>query len=110
MNAVQEQLTRKGITPGKAGVHSGFTETSIMLMLRPDLVNMDKAAPGLTDEAFYRPENIGKSQIDSFIHGIRSQTQNGILGDPTGANATVGKTIFDARVSDITSEIAGNLK
>ena len=109
INAMQEQLTQKGITPGKAGVHSGFSETSIMLMLRPELVNMDKAAPGLTDEAFYQPENIGKSQISSFIHGIKSQTENGILGDPTGANADIGKKIFDAKVNDIVSEITSNL-
>lgn len=110
MNALQEQLTQKGITPGKAGVHSGFTETSIMLMLRPELVNMDKAAPGLTDEAFYRPENISKSQISSFIHGIKSQSNNGILGDPTGANADIGREIFNAKVHDIVSEITRNLK
>ena len=78
-------------------------------MLRPDLVNMDKAAPGLTDEAFYQPENIGKSQISSFIHGIKSQVENGILGDPTGANADIGKEIFDAKVNDIVSEITSNL-
>lgn len=110
MNAIQEQLTQKGITPGKAGVHSGFTETSIMLMLRPELVNMDKAAPGLTDEAFYQPENISKSQISSFIHGIKSQSKNGILGDPTGANADIGKEIFEAKVNDLVSEINVNLR
>ena len=109
MNALQEQMTRKGITPGKAGVHSGFTETSIMLMLRPELVNMAEAAPGLTDEAFYRPDNISKSQISSFIHGIKSQSQNGVLGDPTGANAASGKEFFDARVSDLVAEISANL-
>lgn len=109
MNAIQAQLTQKGITPGKAGVHSGFSETSIMLMLRPDLVNMDKAEPGLTDEAFYQPKNISKSQINSFIHGIKSQSKNGILGDPTGANADIGKKIFEAKVKDIVSEITGNL-
>jgi creatinine amidohydrolase len=109
MTAMQEQLNQKGITLGKAGVHSGFTETSIMLMLRPELVDMDRAAPGLTDEAFYQPENIDKSKINIFIQGIKSQAENGILGDPTGANADIGKKIFDAKVKDITSEITSNL-
>jgi creatinine amidohydrolase len=109
MNAIQEQLTQQGISLGKAGVHSGYTETSIMLMLRPELVNMDKAAPGLTDEAFYQPENISKSQISSFIHGIKSQAKNGVLGDPTGANADIGKEIFEAKVSDLVEEITSNL-
>jgi creatinine amidohydrolase len=109
MNAMQAQLTQKGITLGKAGVHSGFTETSIMLMLRPDLVSMDKAAPGLTDEAFYQPENINKSKISSFIHGIKSQAENGILGDPTGADADIGKEIFEAKVDDLVAEISNNI-
>ena len=109
LQAIQQQLAGKGIPPAKDGVHSGFSETSIMLMLRPDLVNMDRAAPGLTDEAFYRPENIAKSQITSFIHGIKSQSKNGILGDPTGAGAAVGREIFDARVADLTAEITANL-
>ena len=109
MTTVQEQLTQKGITLGKAGVHSGFSETSIMLMLRPDLVNMDEAAPGLTDEAFYQPENINKSKISSFIHGIKAKSKNGILGDPMGANADTGKEIFDAKVKDIVTEITSNL-
>ncbi len=109
ISAMQEFLAQKGITPAKAGVHSGFSETSLMLMLRPDLVNMEKAVPGLTDEPFYRPENINKSKISSFIHGIKSQSANGILGDPTGANAEIGKEIFEAKINDLASEIAANL-
>ncbi len=109
IKSMQEFLARKGITPPKAGVHAGFSETSIMLMLRPDLVNMEKAVPGLTDEAFYRPENIMNSKIKSFIHGIRSQSKNGILGDPTGANAEIGKEIFENKVNDIVVEITNNL-
>jgi creatinine amidohydrolase len=109
IKAMQEFLAQKGITPAKAGVHSGFSETSVMLMLRPDLVNMQKAAAGLTDEAFYRAENINKSKINSFIHGIKSQSANGILGDPTGANAKIGVEIFAAKVGDITEEITSNL-
>ena len=110
MNAMQEQLNQKGITLGRAGVHSGYTETSIMLMLRPELVDMNKAAPGLTDEAFYLPENISKSQISSFIHGIKSQAENGVLGDPTGANAEIGKELFEAKVRDLVEEITNNLQ
>ena len=109
MNAIQVQLAQEGITLGKGGVHSGYTETSIMLMLRPELVDMEKAAPGLTDEAFYLPENISKSQISSFIHGIKSQAENGVLGDPTGANADIGKEIFEAKVNDLVEEISNNL-
>jgi creatinine amidohydrolase len=109
IKAMQEYLAQKGITPARAGVHSGFSETSVMLMLRPDLVNMEKAVAGLTDEAFYQPENINKSKISSFIHGIKSQSANGILGDPTGANAEIGKEIFEVKVNDIAEEITSNM-
>ena len=80
-----------------------------MLYLRPDLVDMEKARPGLTDDAFYKPLNIGKSKIDSFVHGIKSQSPIGILGDPTGANSEIGKEIFYKKVDDIVEEIKINL-
>jgi len=105
IQSLQEFLAQKGITPARAGVHAGFSETAVMLYLRPDLVNMEKARPGLTDDSFYRPENIPKSKIDSFIHGIKSQSEIGILGDPTGADAEVGKEIFLKKVNDIVGEI-----
>jgi creatinine amidohydrolase/Fe(II)-dependent formamide hydrolase-like protein len=76
-----------------------------MLALRPDLVAMDKAKPGLTEEAFYRPENLEKSKIASFIHGVKSQSSIGVLGDPTGSDATVGKEIFERHANDIVEEI-----
>lgn len=109
VKSLQELLAKRGITRQKAGVHAGFSETSLMLLLRPDLVAMDKASPGLTDEDFYRPENIGRSKISSFIHGVKSQTKNGILGDPTGANSEAGKEIFEQKVTDILEEIRNNL-
>ena len=110
IQSLQEFLSKKGITPPKAGVHSGFSETAVMLFLRPDLVDMEKASPGLTDEAFYKPENIGKSKISSFVHGIKSQSAIGILGDPTGADSEIGKEIFHKKVDDIVEEIEINLR
>lgn len=107
--AIQQLLSTHGITQVRAGVHAGFTETSIMLALRPDLVNMDKAAPGLVDDSFYLPENIEKSQMDSFIHGIKSQSPNGILGDPTGSNAPLGRALLEQKIQDLTQEIKLNL-
>ncbi len=109
VKSLQEFLAKKGITRQKAGVHAGYSETSVMLFLRRDLVAMDKARPGLTDEDFYQPENIGRSKISSFIHGVKSQSENGILGDPTGANPEVGREIFEQKVNDILEEIQSDL-
>lgn len=102
-------LKKKGITPARAGVHAGFSETSMMLVLRPDLVDMKKAKPGLTEEDFYRPENLMKSKLDSFVHGVKSQSRNGVLGDPTGANAEMGKELLERKIDDLVEEIRNNL-
>ncbi|MGQ9646512.1 MAG: creatininase family protein [Thermodesulfobacteriota bacterium] len=109
IKAFQNLLLKKGITIQKAGVHAGFSETSVMLMLRPDLVAMDKAQPGLTEEAFYQPENLEKSKIASFIHGVKSQSETGVLGDPTGSDAALGREIFEQHVSDLVEEIKTNM-
>jgi creatinine amidohydrolase len=109
IKAFQDFLKTKGITIQRAGVHAAFSETSVMLALRPDLVAMDKAKPGLTEESFYQPENLEKSKIASFIHGVKSQSSIGVLGDPTGSDATVGKEIFERHANDIVEEIRNNL-
>jgi creatinine amidohydrolase len=88
-------LKNLGISRGKAGVHAGYGETSEMLAVNPDLVKMESAERGLDDESFYNPQNIPRSQIDSFIYGIKHFSQNGVLGDPRGANAEVGEKLLD---------------
>lgn len=84
-----------GISRGKAGVHAGYGETSEMLVAQPDLVKMEFAERGLDDESFYDPQNIPRSQIDSFIYGIKYFSENGILGDPRGANAVAGEKLLE---------------
>jgi creatinine amidohydrolase len=107
---LQDYLNKKGISPERAGVHAGFSETSMMLALRPDLVAMGKARPGLVEKEFYRPENLEKSKMESFVHGIKSLSANGILGDPTGSDSDTGKAILERKIGDIAEEIANNLK
>ena len=107
--SMQQFLAKHGVTPPKAGVHAGFAETSIMLALKPELVTMDKAAPGLVDESFYLPDTIARSQMDSFLHGIKSQSPNGILGDPTGSDAELGKSLLKLKVRNLAEEIELNL-
>ena len=84
-----------GISRGKAGVHAGYGETSEMLVAQPDLVKMEVAEGGLDDEAFYGAKNIPRSQIDSFIFGIKHFSKNGVLGDPRGANEAAGEKLLD---------------
>jgi creatinine amidohydrolase len=93
-----------GIPLGRAGVHAGWVETAMMLALAPELVDMSSAAPGRSDEDFYKPENVGRSQLESFVKGIQSQSENGILGDPTGADAAVGEELIQLAAEALARE------
>jgi creatinine amidohydrolase len=99
-DAVRSHLEERGIGRGRAGAHAGYSETSMMLAERPDLVDMTRAEPGRCDDDFYLPENLSASQMESFLHGVQSQAPNGILGDPTGAKAEDGATLL-ALAADI---------
>lgn len=100
-----ELLAEHGVTIGRAGVHAGYTETSMMLDYRSGLVSMDNAAPGRCDEDFYRPENIDQSQMDSFLYGIQTQSPNGILGDPTGSEAEIGDELLRIAAESLAEDL-----
>lgn len=91
---VIQLLSARGIPLGRAGVHAGFAETSMMLSYRPDLVQMELAEPGRCDDEFYLPENVGQSQMESFIYGIQTQSPTGVLGDPIGSTAEIGDELL----------------
>lgn len=102
---VEEIYQEYGVTRAQAGAHSGFAETSMMLAIDPDLVNMDRAEEGRADEAFYHPDHIKFSQIESFVYGIRSQSPNGILGDARGAQAEAGRRLLEVRIKQAVEEV-----
>ena len=101
-----EYLADRGVTIGRAGVHAGYSETAMMLAYAPELVRMEQAAPGLTDEAFYAPEQIPRSQMSSFLYGIQSQSANGVLGDPTGADAEIGERLLQMAAESLVRDVA----
>ncbi|NPV10098.1 MAG: creatininase family protein [Anaerolineae bacterium] len=102
---VTEVYEEYGVTRPQAGVHAGFGETSMMLAVHPDLVDMDRAEAGRADEEFYHPDHIKHSQIESFVYGIRYQSPNGILGDARGSNAEAGRKLLDIRVRETAEEV-----
>jgi creatinine amidohydrolase len=105
--ALGDYLADRGVSIGRAGAHAGFTETSMMLAYRPQLVHEDRFEPGRCDDDFYRPENIGASQMESFLYGIQTQAPNGILGDPTGSTAQDGERLLDLAAEALARELAG---
>ncbi len=100
----QDIYAEYGVTRPRAGVHSGFGESSIMLALHPDLVDMSRAEEGRADEEFYHPHYIKHSQIESFVSGIRYQSPNGILGDARGSNAEAGRRLLEVNVAEAAEE------
>ncbi len=103
-----EYLAEHGVTIGRAGVHAGYSETAMMLAYVPELVRMEHAAPGLTDEAFYAPEQVPRSQMSSFLYGIRSQSPSGVLGDPTGAEAEIGERLLQMAAESLVRDVTAS--
>lgn len=67
--------------------HAGRPETSMLLALRPDDVDMARAAPGNLDS------------LDVLLPalragGVRAVSTNGVLGDPSGASAAEGDALL----------------
>lgn len=86
-----------GPTERGLGIHAGWAETSMMLYLRPDLVHMDKAAPCVAD-AVADAEHVGFTKTVKFGWLSTDFAESGVIGDPTGADATAGAQIFEDRV------------
>lgn len=75
-------------------LHAGFTETSLMLHLRPESVRLDRAEAGNTAPL---------SQIlpAMMTGGVAAVSANGVLGDPSGATAAEGERVLKAMVADV---------
>jgi mycofactocin system creatininase family protein len=74
--------------------HAGYTETSLMLHLAPDSVDLERAAAGNTAPI---TELLPALRRD----GVRAISPTGVLGDPTGASADAGARIFNQIVSAV---------
>jgi creatinine amidohydrolase len=92
--ALLEIARRDGISAGAVGLHAGEGETSEMLHLRPELVRLDDSAPGFTGDM--------EAVVDELREGgLRAVTENGVLGDPTRAEAGRGARYLDAVTKDL---------
>jgi len=80
------------VWPGDA--HAGRTETSLMMAIAPHRVRLERAEPG--DR---RP--LGTLLPRLRRHGVRSVSANGVLGDPTGANALEGARLLARAVDEL---------
>jgi creatinine amidohydrolase len=79
--------------------HAGRTETSVMLHVAPRDVAMESAVPGNTRHLEALMPELEKS-------GVRAVAPNGVLGDPTGANAQEGRRLMDALIATTVQRIS----
>ena len=89
-----EVARQDGISANALGLHAGEGETSELLHLRPDLVCLDDSVPGFTGDI--------KAVLDELHEGgLRAVTKNGVLGDPTRAEASRGARYLNVATDDL---------
>jgi mycofactocin precursor peptide peptidase len=85
-------------TGGQGDAHAGFSETSLMLHLRPQAVRLEHAESGNTTP-------IERLLPRLVVDGVAAVSGNGVLGDPTGASAAEGARLFEEMAADVTRSI-----
>ena len=87
------------------GVHGGRAETSLMLHLRPDLVDMAQARRQVP-ESLTANRHVRFGGAVSFGWLSDDFGASGVIGDPTGASADEGRTAFEAIVARVAAQLA----
>ncbi|MFF0011461.1 mycofactocin biosynthesis peptidyl-dipeptidase MftE [Streptomyces sp. NPDC005374] len=80
--------------PEGGDAHAGHTETSLMLHLAPELVDLRRAAPGNTAP-------VGQLMPAMRAGGVGAVSPNGVLGDPRTATAAEGERLFEELVNRV---------
>jgi len=88
-----------GVPLGDGGLHAGEWETSMMLAIHPDLVDMDNAEAGYTGD-------MQSAIAGMFAGGVASISENGAVGDPRAATASHGARYWDTVVELVLERIA----
>ena len=78
--------------------HAGASETSMMLVINPEQVNMAKVEAGST-----KPISEIAAQLRSG--GVRAVSTNGVLGDPTTATSEHGHNLLSQLTHDLVTFI-----
>jgi creatinine amidohydrolase len=84
-----EFSSKYGITAGESGTHAGESETSMVLAIRKDLVDMKDAETGFV--GIFDDKMMGLM----WSEGIKAISKNGVLGDPRKAEACNGEEYLE---------------
>lgn len=83
----------------RGDAHAGHIETSLQLALNPTRVHLDSAEAGAV-------EPIEQLMPALRTAGVRGVSSNGVLGDPTTADATAGNALFEQLSADLLAAVA----
>lgn len=81
-----------GFTPQQVGWHAGAGETTGVMALRPELVKEDRFVEGYTGNEL--------EFMKLMVGGMKAVSSNGILGDPRGSTAEMGKKLLECVADD----------
>ena len=81
-------------------VHAGEVETSTTLALRPDLVRLERARPSVPSFSSRYLDFSNQRAVGWHAYTARI-SPNGVMGDPTKANADKGRRIWDVMVRNL---------
>jgi creatinine amidohydrolase len=90
-----------GPEEGLYGIHGGEVETSIMLHLRPDLVQMDKARDFRSNQLAFLKEfkHLRAHGLAQFGWKAQDLNPEGAVGNASAATAAKGKAVVDFQAS-----------
>lgn len=89
-----------GVPLGEGGLHAGEWETSMMLSVHPELVNMSQAEAGFTGELQEALERL-------LADGTKALSENGAIGDPASASAEHGRRYWEVALETAMARIEG---
>ena len=77
-----------GVPLAEGGLHAGEWETSMLAAIHPEMVHSERAQAGYTGDPQHAVGAI-------FGAGVRSVSENGVIGDPASASAEHGARYWD---------------
>ncbi|MCC5905354.1 MAG: creatininase family protein [Balneolaceae bacterium] len=87
--------------PGGVG-HGGEFETSLMLLIAPELVVKEQISTKVNSPTFQWAEGDLLRASRAYYHrSMKKMTPSGVYGDPTKASAEKGKKIIDAVLAEL---------
>jgi mycofactocin precursor peptide peptidase len=82
-------------------LHAGRSETSLMLAIAPERVHLERAEAGPLEPAETLLPRLREV-------GVRAVSENGVLGDPSGASATEGRELLERAVDELVACVESN--